>query len=128
MGLEEDSINDLDTFLDTDELADTAYYNGETFAVQFYNEHEASLLQEDQEVETANPYFETKASNVTGIVHGERVTVGEAPTESSYQSDSGGIFISDEGGVFDESGQADYRVIGIEPDGLGWIRIILEKE
>lgn len=103
MGLEEDSINDLDVFLDTDELADLAWYDGSSFAVQFYNEYEASIVQ-DQEVETLKPYFETKADNVIPINIGDTVIIGNEVPD-----------------------QVEYKVVSKQFDALGWSRVTLER-
>jgi len=86
---------DLDVFLDTDDFATEATINSATVLGILGNE----FVQVDF-VESSKPAFECKSSDITGIAHGDTVTVG---------SDS-------------------YKVRGIQPDGTGMTKLILELQ
>ncbi len=104
MTLNNDLINDLPEFLDTDEFADSAIIGvGQTYETTingiFDNEH---LLVEGGEVGVSGtvPMFLCRTSDVTSIVYGDVVTI-----------DSN-----------------DYKVVDQQPDGTGMTLLILEAQ
>lgn len=88
---------DLDPFFE--DFGEDATWNTTTFKVVFHNEYEAAVLFTG-EIETRNPYVEVKDSDISGIVHGNVLTI---------------------------DGTA-YKVTGIQPDGTGITVLLLSKD
>lgn len=121
--------DDLATFLDSDELGDVATYEGNTFDVQFFNEYEVAGLF-GIEVESASPQIIAKDSDIPNIAHGSRIVVGKGSSiaDDSFQDSADTMFVNTDNGQFDKSGQMEYKVIGIQPDGTGLTTLILSKD
>lgn len=97
---------DFDEFLDTDDFAVSATYTRGIYATHpnattstIYGIL-ANAYVETQQIQGSRPIFATKSSNVSNIANGDWLTV------------SGDV----------------YKVRGYEPDGTGWIRLILEEQ
>ena len=130
LDLDEDSLKtDLATFFNPDELGDVANYNGNTFVVLFFNEYEAVQLF-GAEVESASPLIMARDADILGIHHGARVVVGSSSSiaDDSFQDSPDTMFVDTQDGQFDKSGQMQYKVIGIQPDGTGLTMLILSKD
>lgn len=110
---------DLAAFLNSNELGDTAEYNGNTFDVQFFNEYEAVNLF-GLEVESAKPLVIVKDSDILGIVPGAKFIVGKSAVDT--------MFVDTVDGQFDKSRQMEYKVIEIQPDNTGLSILILSKD
>lgn len=120
---------DLAAFLNSNELGDAATYNGNTFDVLFLNEYEAIALF-GTEVESASPLIIARDADILGISHGARVVVGKNSSiaDDSFQDSPDTMFVDTADGQFDKSGQIEYKVIGIQPDGTGLSTLILSKD
>src|SRR4030067_126595 len=94
---------ELTALFDTDDFGDIAYWNGNSFNVKFSNQYEAAQMF-DISIDSARPFILCKTSDVPGIAQGVIVTVGSAEAAPSFKRDAGGMFVSDVGGAFDESG------------------------
>lgn len=98
MAVESDA--DRLAFLDADEFGVEATYSGQTISGILLDAHEAAEYGARVPVESADYIFACRASDVSGVAHGDSLTV---------------------------SGTA-YTVRGVEPDGEGMVRLRLADE
>lgn len=98
MALKDDILTDLTTFLNSDEFAIDIIYNSTTIQGIFDNAF-VEDQQNDISVETLQPQVIVKTSDVSGVSHGQSMTIN---------------------GV-------TYYVIGIQSDGTGLTTILLSR-
>lgn len=99
MTLKSDITSDLDTFLDTDEFAVSITYNSTTIKGIFDDEYKG-VNALTGEIEATAPQAIVKTSDVSGIAHGNTLTINSTT----------------------------YYVIGIQQDGTGLTILILSKD
>lgn len=122
---------DLAQFLNSNELGDIATWNGNTFDVQFFNEFDpVDLGILNLEIEGAAPAIIARDEDIEGIQHGARVVIGELSGigDVSFQDSADVMFVNTQDVEFDKSGQMEYEVIEIKPDGTGMTVLILSKD
>lgn len=98
MTFSDDILTDLDTFLDSGEFGVDITYNSGTIK-GIYDNAFVQDQQDDIGVETLNPQVIVKSSDVSGIAHGNTMTIGGST----------------------------YNVIGIQQDGTGLTIILLSR-
>jgi len=96
--LKADLLTDLDSFLDEDDFATEATWNGETLTGLFDNGYEAAGP--GGEVSSGLPSITFKDSDISGMLHGDVITIETI----------------------------DYNVLRIEPDGTGLSTIYLSQD
>ncbi|GJQ59783.1 MAG: hypothetical protein D8M57_13215 [Candidatus Scalindua sp. AMX11] len=99
MALKDDILTDLDTFLDSDEFAVDITYNSGTIQGIFDNAF-LEDQQDDVDIETLQPQVTVKTSDVSGLAHGDTMTIDSVV----------------------------YNVIGIQPDGTGLTNVLLSQD
>lgn len=99
MTLKSDITNDLDTFINPNEFADAAIYNNNTICGIFTDAYKGIDLATG-EIESTDPQYETKASNIIAIGHGDTLIIN---------------------GV-------TYYVISIQPDGTGFVLLTFSRD
>ena len=99
MTLKTDILNDLPTFLDTDDFAVSITYNSKSIAGIFDDEYKG-VNPLTGEIEATAPQVIVKISDVSGIVHGSVLLINSTT----------------------------YYVISIRPDGTGLTTLILSKD
>jgi hypothetical protein len=99
MTFKNDLINDLDTFLNSDEFADDITYNSVTIQGIFDDEF-SSAVQGEMGIESTVPQVLVKTSDVVGIAHADLMTINSTV----------------------------YKVIGIQPDGTGMTMLLLSED
>lgn len=99
MTLKADITSDLTTFLNADEFAVSITYNSATIKGIFDDEYKA-VNQLTGEVEATAPQVVVKTSDISGIAHGNPLTINSTT----------------------------YYVIGIQQDGTGLTTIILSRD
>ncbi len=95
----EDMESDLDEFLNNSEFAKDITYKSATITGIYDNAYAVSALDGDA-VETLTPQALVKTSDVTGIVHGDTMTIDAVV----------------------------YNVISSQPDGTGLTVVILSRD
>lgn len=99
MTLKDDLTSDLDIFLNNEEFAIEVTYNLTTFNGIYDN----AFIDDQQggiQAETLDPQIMVKTSDVSGLTHGETMTVNSVA----------------------------YKVREIQPDGTGLTRILLTRD
>ncbi len=99
MTFKDDLLNDLDIFFNDDEFAIEVTYN----LVTFNGIYDNAFIEDQQgqiQIETLEPQIMVKTSDVTGLTHGETMTVNSVA----------------------------YKVKEIQPDGTGITRILLTRD
>lgn len=99
MTLRTDITSDLDTFLNSDEFATSVTYNSATINGIFDDAYKG-INMTTGEVESTDPQVIVKSGDVSGIEHGDTITINSIT----------------------------YYVIGIHADGTGITTIILSRD
>jgi hypothetical protein len=100
LSLADQITSDLDIFLNTDDFAVEAILpTGISIHVIFHNEYDQVSLM-GMGLESRDPYFEAKESDVSDLSQGETITIDEV----------------------------EYKIIRFEPDGTGISKVYLSKD
>lgn len=92
-------IEDLDDFLDPDEFAVVALWKGSGRVIGIFDNEYALLPLGLPGVESNQPQFLCKAADVPGVMHGQSLDVNDTA----------------------------YIIRGVQPDGTGMVRLIIER-
>lgn len=94
--LKDDILSDLDTFIDGDDFAVDVTFNSTTFSGIFDDAFEVVV----DNVETTQPVVKVKDTDITGMVHGNNVTINSIV----------------------------YNVTALRPDGTGLTLVLLSQD
>ncbi len=113
MSLKNDMISDLDNMLNTDEFAVPATYSPEKYAEQHPSnkscgingifDHDFVMI---NGAESFSPVFDCATRNICGVLHGAKLTIHESIKRLKTD--------------------ITYTVRGVQPNGTGLTRLILE--
>jgi len=121
--------DDLDSFFDTEELADICQYNGQSFGVHFFLEDAPANMFGERD-ESANAYMLAMTKYVADIKVGILVTIGSVPGDDAGSGLEDELIIDLTDSVFPVSGLRQLYVIKISNYGNNGLikQIFLSKD